>query len=80
LGKIYYPGKNGLIESFLTVDEKGAVHEILTSYDGNGNPVDEVEIGLLVPYSSEKEHAVLLVHKLSGFEITLVKSSGKRNG
>ena len=77
-GKIYYQGENGWIESFLTVDEKGAIHEVLFSYDLAGNPVDNVEIGLLVPDSSERKYATISVNKLSVFELTTSGVTGKK--
>ena len=77
-GKVYYQGENGLIESFISLDDKGVMHEILFSYDPAGNPVDELEIGLLVPDSPEKKYATVLVNKLSVFELTIVEASGKR--
>jgi hypothetical protein len=77
-GKMYYQGENGLLESFLSIDEKGFIHEIVYSYDPAGNPVDEVEIGLLVPDGSIKKHATLSVNKLSVFELTTDKLAGKK--
>ncbi|GHV55720.1 hypothetical protein FACS1894182_00610 [Bacteroidia bacterium] len=77
-GKIYYQGENGLIESFLTIDEEGVMHEILASYDPNGNAVDHVEIGLLIPGNPEKKYATLSVNKLSVYQLTMVKSSNKK--
>ena len=76
--KIYYQGENGLIESLLSLDEKGAIHETLFSYDPAGNPVDKLEIGLLVPDSSEKKYATISVNKLSVFELTSTLSADKR--
>ena len=77
-GKIYYQGENGLLESFLSVDEKGVIHEILFSYDPAGNPVDRMEIGLLAPDNTEKKYATLSVNKLSVFELTASEAAGKR--
>ena len=77
-GKIYYQGENGLIESFLSVDEKGVIREMLFSYDPFGNPVDELEIGWLVPDSPERKYATVLVNKLSVFELTLSQPADKK--
>ena len=77
-GKIYYQGENGLIESFLSTDEKDAIREVLFSYDPAGNPVDELEIGLLIPDSPERKYATVSVNKLSVFELTLSKSANEK--
>ncbi|KAA6301876.1 MAG: hypothetical protein EZS26_001879 [Candidatus Ordinivivax streblomastigis] len=76
-GKVYFQDENGRLESYLWMDNKGAIHEQLTGQDGQGNRIDEIEIGLWSPASKEKT-ATLSVNKLSIFEWVSASDTGKK--
>jgi flagellar basal body-associated protein FliL len=78
-GKLYYQGENGRLESYLSVDSNGLLHEYLVSYDPAGNSVETIEIGLLpLEKSHEKKYATFSVDRLSIFELSASKVSGKK--
>ncbi|GHT00574.1 hypothetical protein FACS189421_12750 [Bacteroidia bacterium] len=78
-GKLYYQGENGRLESYLSVDSNGLLHEYLVGYDPVGNPVETIEIGLLhLEKAPDKKYATLSVDRLSIFEIFTSKTSGKK--
>jgi hypothetical protein len=65
--KLYYEGKNGYMESHLT-EENGRTIERLTSYDANGNKVDELALGYLDNQTQARQYAVLSQDKIFLFE------------
>ena len=67
-GKIYYQGENGRLESFIHLDEEGATHEYLVSYNPFSQPVDSLKIGYWNPNTNNKKYATLSVNKISVFE------------
>jgi hypothetical protein len=78
-GKLYYQGENGRLESYLSLDANGLLHEYLAGYDPAGNPVETIEIGLLhLEKNQDKKYATFSVDRLSIFEIFTSKTSGKK--
>ena len=67
-GKVYYQGDNGKLESSLSLDEKGHLHEYLAGFDPKGNKTENIEIGWLSTDKQHKKYAIFLVNKLSIFE------------
>ncbi|MDR0798977.1 MAG: hypothetical protein LBN18_04365 [Dysgonamonadaceae bacterium] len=65
--KLYYEGKNGHMESHLT-EENGRTIERLTSYDADGNKVDELALGYLDNQTQARQYAVLSQDKIFLFE------------
>ena len=67
-GKIYYQGENGRLESSIRMDEDGAIHEYLASYNPQNQLVDSLRIGFWNPNTNDKKYATLSVNKISVFE------------
>ena len=78
LGKLYYQGDNGRLESFLYLDSQGMVREYLVSYDPKGNVVDYIEIGIIISEAGRKKYATLSVNKLSVFELSQPEAGNRR--
>jgi hypothetical protein len=75
MGKLYYAGENGRLESFVYIEPKGKIREYLLSFDPKGNYVDCIEIGLISPENERIKHAGLLTNKISIFETQYRKST-----
>lgn len=73
VGKIYYDGDNGKLESFVNKKED-IISEKLISFDYRGNRVDSLEISLVEDGNEFHKYAVISHNKISIFQVMPTKN------
>jgi hypothetical protein len=67
-GKVYYNSLNGKIESSVSIKE-GKLYEYLTSFDKDGNKIDQLEIGFMDEKSVTKTRATISKNNITTFTL-----------